>query len=160
MSTPDYSWRNERRGSSYKSESDEPFRRWVIIAVILGLFFHVILYLAFHKMPIWFPSTVKAVEVTEMKFTDQKALSRPLPPAPSERLSSPPEESMEITEKLDQLEDLPEDTEVDISPEIDEDLFAIEASVPAISGSDLGDVLDPVLGPDIPRRWRDKSRPR
>jgi len=84
-----------------------------------------------------------------MSFSERQIAAPPIPEALPEKTVTPPKESLEVTEKLDELEDLPEDTEIDISPEIDENKFAIEADIPAVTGDDLGDILEPVKGPDV-----------
>jgi len=103
-----YSWRNTRQRSSFTLPKTEHFGRWVMIAVVLGVIFHAILYYALEKIPILVELISDKKEETEPGRIKMSSLPnvRPLPDVDPRDLDIPLEDPKTISEELAEIEDV------------------------------------------------------
>ena len=120
------------------------------MAIVMGVIFHFILFMALEKVPVIMrmlegaPEEVE--EPVEMKMTSfpPKEL-REIPDF--DKLPPPPEDTLEVSDKIAELEEVID--EVEITPEITEILQNIKIEDPAIKGALLDEEIKLVDSPEF-----------
>ncbi len=151
----DYSWRNVRRGSSYRPAKREGAGVWIAVALALALLIHIIFLLIADKITF----SIGLYEDDEIE-TDWLNLQRVeveaeptyeelIPESETPALPDPPDSTEALLKELALLEDIPDDFELDIRPDISEANFKIALEDPALKGDEFSDTLEPTKGPDI-----------
>jgi OOP family OmpA-OmpF porin len=150
MADRGYSWKNVRQGSTFKLPKTEHAGRLVMIAVVLAVLAHVAVIFGLKRLQIDIPILREFLEVeTEPIVVREVEFREALPDVPQEELAEPPELAGELLDEIEILEEIPEDTELDMSPEIDEPQFDIEMIMPAMAGDALAESLEPIAGPEL-----------
>lgn len=149
MADQGYSWNNARNGSSYSLPKSENFGRWVGVAVVLAVIFHLLVFFGLKHMQIAVGSIgemldleTEQVRVAKVEFTES------LPEMKEEKVETP-EVRGDLLDEIEMLTELPEDTEVDIRPDIKEPEFSVKLEAPAEKGDEFAASLEPVLGQDL-----------
>jgi OOP family OmpA-OmpF porin len=78
--------------------------------------------------------------------------------APEDEVVPPPPETATLLEEIDILAKLPENTEIDLRPDINDPQFAIKLNNPAIEGDPAGIQIDPAAGFDLDTALPDIGR--
>lgn len=132
-----------------KPRSDS-FGRWLVLAVLLGVILHFILFWIFEKVPIILrviddfqeekniPSEIRIVDAPTKKLEDI--------PDITPRLLDPVK-PMEISKVVVELEDI--DVDVEITPEVLDNLMDIKFDAPALKGSEVIDNFEPIIAPEL-----------
>jgi OmpA-OmpF porin, OOP family len=150
MAERGYSWKNVRQGSTFKLPKTEHAGRLVMIAIALALLAHVVAIMGLKNMQITFPALREFLEVeTEPVVVRDVEFREALPDTQLEELAEPPELAGKLLDEIEILEEIPEDTELDMSPEITDPQFDIEMVAPAMKGDALAESLEPIAGPDF-----------
>jgi OOP family OmpA-OmpF porin len=147
----DYSWQDARGISSFRLPTPDNFGWWVGVAILMALLLHVALFFVLGHLRIQMvfeealgiqtaPVNVEQVEVRPQEYEEV---------APIEEIEEPPEDASTLLEEIDMLEMMPEDTEIDIRPDVLEPQIAIELESPAMSGDIEGTLPEPVVAPAI-----------
>ena len=145
-----YSWKNVRQGSSFSLPQTEHLGRIVTVAVILAVLAHGVMIFGLKRMQISFPTLTEVFEIeTEPVVVRDVEFRESLPELQQEELAEPPEVAGELLDEIDILEELPEDVELDMSPEISDPMFDVEMISPAMKGDALAESLEPISGPDL-----------
>ncbi len=148
MAERGYSWKNVRQGSTFKLPKTEHAGRLVMIAVVLAVLSHVAVIFGLKSLEISIPALREFLEVeTEPIVVREVEFRETLPDLQQEELAEPPKLAGELLDEIEILEDIPEDTELDMSPEIADPQFDIEMIVPAMAGDALAESLEPIAGP-------------
>lgn len=150
MSDQGYSWKNTRNTSSYLMPKSENFGWWVLVAIVMGVVFHFLLFIALEKVPIIIQllegAPEEKSEPAEMKMTH-------LPPKQLleipdlDKLSPPPEDALEVSEKIAEIEDVID--EAIITPEVTKIFQDFKIDAPAISGDLLDVKIEMTDGPEL-----------
>ncbi len=146
-----YTWQDARGQSSYRLPGPENLGWWIGVAVMLAVLVHVALFFALGQIKVQFgfaeaeeirtaPVNVEQVEVIPDDWKDIE---------PPDEIEPPPKDVASLLEDVDLLDQLPEDTEIEIRPDIKEPQFALQLENPAMSGEIDGDVLEPEPAPAI-----------
>ncbi|PQJ27113.1 OmpA family protein [Rubritalea profundi] len=150
MADRGYSWKNVRQGSTFKLPKTEHAGRLVLIAIVLAVLSHVAAIFGLKNMQITFPVLREFFEVeTEPIVVRDIEFRESLPEIQREELAEPPEVAGKLLDEIEILEAIPEDTELDMSPEITDPQFDIEMVAPAMKGEALAENLEPIAGPDF-----------
>jgi len=143
----EYSW---EQSGSYTTQQGDGFGWAVLVAVVLALVIHVGFF-------IWMSGTLVTVDITKteewvsepvrLEAVDTEV--EPIAEAPPEEEIARPEDDGELIESIeDALPELSE-TEIDISPLVEEALPDLKFEKPVLAGSDEGDLLRPTIGPSV-----------
>ncbi|SHJ43739.1 OmpA family protein [Rubritalea squalenifaciens DSM 18772] len=158
MANHGYSWRNVKHGSSFSLPKSENFGRWVGVAIVLAILLHVLLFFGLKNMTIVMDSIGEMLEIqTEPVRVVNVDDSKMIPEAKMETVETP-EVTGELLEEIEALEALPENTEIDMSPAIQEPDLTVKMEIPAMKGSDLAESLDPIAGPKFDESMSDLGR--
>ncbi|MEO1856022.1 MAG: OmpA family protein [Rubritalea sp.] len=150
MAERGYSWKNVRQGSTFKLPQTEHVGRLVMTAVVLAVLAHVAVLFCLKSMHISFPALREILEVeTKPIVVREVEFRESLPDVQKEEIAEPPELAGELLDEIEILEEIPEDTELDMSPEIVDPHFDMEMIVPAMAGDALAESLEPSAGPEL-----------
>ena len=149
----EYEWDEAETGSSYQPPEGDHFGRFVLLAVVLAVGLHGVALFFLGKVPFavrikeaweW---TTKNVTLEEPVLVMPEGAEEPTEIEVEE--VAPPEDASELMADIDDI--LPElkDTEIDISPAIEEPEIEIKMEVPALEGEGIDDLLEPTKGPDL-----------
>ena len=148
---PSYSWQDARGVSSFRLPAPDNFGWWVGVAILMALLLHVALFFVLGDLRVEL-GVAEAFEIQTAPVNIEQVEVRPTeweePPEP-EQVAPPPEDASTLLEEIDMLEMMPEDTEIDILPNILEPQIALRMEQPAMSGELEGMLLEPVAGPAI-----------
>lgn len=133
--------------------------RSLLLSVILGVILHFLLFWIFEKVPVMIkiiesikdvasePAEIKVVEAPIRELTDLPDIQKNL---------VEPAQNMDFSKVEVELEDIK--NEVDVSPEVLDNLMDIKFESPALNGSDLAESFKPIIAPkldlDIPELGR------
>ena len=132
MANHGYSWRNVKHGSSFSLPKSENFGRWVGVAIVLAILLHVLLFFGLKNMTIVMDSIGEMLEIqTEPVRVVNVDDSKMIPEAKMETVETP-EVTGELLEEIEALEALPENTEIDMSPAIQEPDLTVKMEIPAM----------------------------
>lgn len=145
-----YSWKNVRRGSTFSLPKTEHIGRLVTIAIVLAIVAHVFVIFGLKNLQITLPALREMLEIeTEPVVVRKVEFRESLPEIQQEVLEEPPKVAGELLDEIEILEEIPEDTELDMSPEIADPQFDIEIEVPAMKGDALAESLEPIIVPEL-----------
>jgi OmpA-OmpF porin, OOP family len=133
---PEVHWNYERGGDSYQMPGPDHLGRWAAVAMVLSILLHVVLFFALDRIKIVMgfaqpeelvtgPVNVRRVEVKP--YVEESA-------PPVEEMVVPPDDTAPLMEEIDLLDLLPENVEIDISPEVMDPEYALKLSNPLASG--------------------------
>jgi outer membrane protein OmpA-like peptidoglycan-associated protein len=155
-----YSWSSNRERGGYHLPGPDRLGWWAAVAMLLSVLLHVIVFFALDRMKIAFNFT-RAEELSTRPMAIHPVEIRSTPP---ER-SQPPEETVKPTsdtavlmEDIELMDILPEDSEIDIKPDVSEPEYALQMRNPAREGEpdalamDISKGLD--LASDLPELGR------
>jgi len=159
MANRGYSWKNVRQGSTFSLPKTEHMGRLVTIAIVLALLAHVVVIVGLKNMSVTIATITNVLEIeTEPIVVRDVEFRESLPVAKHEELAEPPEVAGDLLDEIEILEELPQDIEIDMSPDVKDVAFDIEMEVPAMKGDALAESLEPIEGPDFSEEIPDIGR--
>ena len=145
-----YQYDEEEDGAFTLKPRSDSFGRWLILAVLLGVILHFILFWVFEKVPIILrviddlqedkntPSEIRIIEAPTKRLEDI--------PDITPRLLEPVK-PMEMSKVVVELEDI--NVDVEITPEVLDNLMDIKFDAPALKGSQIVDNFEPIIAPEL-----------
>lgn len=132
----EYRWSDTRATDGYRLPGPEHLGRWATVAMLVSILLHVLVFFALDHVRIALgiqqpaeietgPVNVRQVEVRP--YEPERAL-------PPEEMITPPDESASLLEEVDLLDMLPEDVEIDMSPDVLDPEYALKMSSPLAEG--------------------------
>lgn len=146
-----YSWREMRESTPLRLPGPDNLGWWSAVAFFIAVILHVTAFFALGHIKI-------ALGFQEFEELQTSAINveqvEVLPPdyetqAPDDEVEPPPPEAATLLEEIDILAQLPENTEIELRPDLNDPEFAIKLNNPAIEGDPAGVQLDPSAGFDL-----------
>jgi OOP family OmpA-OmpF porin len=145
-----YGWRASRETTPLRLPGPDNMGWWVAVAFFVAVILHVAAFFALGHIKI-----SQGILPAEEIVTEHVNLEpvEVLPPDQDlvvpEEVVEPPPPAANLLEEIDMLAKLPEDTEMDIQPDLAEPEFAVRLENPAMEGDPAGLVVDPAAGIDL-----------
>ncbi|QJE95939.1 OmpA family protein [Luteolibacter luteus] len=146
-----YSWRESRDSRPLRLPGPDNMGWWVAAAFFIAVILHVAAFFALGHIKIGtgiFPSSdeisTERVSVRDVDITPTEEAV--MEPEPAEK---PAPDKATLLEEIDMLDKLPENTEMEIKPDLSDPEFAVRLENPAIKGNPEGIVVDPAAGFDL-----------
>ncbi len=154
-----YTWREARAAKPLRLPGPDNMGWWVAVAFFVAVILHVAAFFALGHIKIGQAFQAAGEIVTERVVIEPVEM---LPPdqvvmEPDPPVQAPPEAAA-LLEEIDMLDKLPEDTEMDIKPDLDDPEFAIRLENPALEGEPEGIVIDPAADFDLDTALPDLGR--
>lgn len=133
---------------------------WTAVAFFIAVILHVAAFFALGHIKI-------ALGFSEFEELQTSAINveqvEVMPPdyemqAPDDEVEPPPPDAASLLEEIDILAKLPENTEIDLRPDINDPEFAIKLNNPAMEGDPAGIQIDPAAGFDLDTALPDIGR--
>lgn len=145
-----YSWRDMRESTPLRLPGPDNLGWWAGVAFFVAVILHVAAFFALGHIKIALGFEETGELQTESINLEQVEV---VPPdyemnVPDEIEQAPPE-TASLLEEVDILAKLPEDTEIDFRPDLNDPEFAIQLNNPAMEGDPAGISLDPAAGFDL-----------
>lgn len=139
-----------RQASSFSLPQNEHMGRVIAIAVVLAILAHVVMIFGLKSMSVALPRLQQVLDIqTEPLVVRELEFRESLPEMETEELAEPPKVAGDLVDEIDILEEIPEDLEIDMSPEITDPVFDIEMETPALKGEELADSMEPLEAPEF-----------
>ena len=132
----EYRWSDTRDVGGYRLPGPENLGRWAMVAMIVSILLHVLVFFALDHVRIALGIT-QSEEISTGQINVRQVEVRPYEPdraLPPEEAVTPPEESSALLEEVDLLDLLPEDVEIDMAPSVIDPEYALKMSDPLASG--------------------------
>ncbi len=148
-----YHWRGVRSRSAYRPSRRGGAGIWIAVAIALAILIHILFLLVADKITF----SIGLYEDNEIE-TDWMSLQRVeveseptyVDPLPEEsQAPEPPDSAAALLDELNLLEEIPEDFEIDIRPDISEPELKVALEDPALEGDEFSELLEPTQGPEI-----------
>jgi len=146
-----YSWKNERGDDTYHLPGPDHLGWWAVAAVIASLLLHLLVFFALDRMKIALrfqevrELTTGPVDIRQVHIAPEEPAPRQSP----ENLVVPPVDPASLLEEIDLLEMLPDDIDIDISPQILDPEYALKMENPALMGDPEALAIDVSSGIDV-----------
>jgi len=146
-----YTWRESRDARPLRLPGPDNMGWWVAVAFFIAVILHVAAFFALGHIKIgpgFLPSgdeiSTERVVVQDVDITPpDEAVMEPDP------VEKAPPDTATLLEEIDMLDKLPENTEMDIKPDLSAPEFAVRLENPALKGAPEGIVVDPAAGFDL-----------
>lgn len=132
----DYGWSEMRGSGGYRLPGPEHLGRWAAAAMVASLLLHVLVFFALDHVRIALGIS-KPEEITTGQINVRQVEVKPYEPEqalPPEDSVTPPSESAALLEEVDLLDLLPEDSEIDMTPDVTDPEYALKMSSPLVEG--------------------------
>ncbi|MGJ8634110.1 MAG: OmpA family protein, partial [Luteolibacter sp.] len=129
-------WSDMHDNAGYRLPGPEHIGRWAVVAMLVSILLHVLVFFALDKMKIAM-GIIETQELSTDQMNVQQVEVRPYEPEAAllpEETVTPPDDSASLIEEVDLLELLPEDTEIDMVPSVLDPEFALKMSNPLAEG--------------------------
>jgi OOP family OmpA-OmpF porin len=155
-----YSWREMRESTPLRLPGPDNLGWWAGVAFFVAVILHVAAFFALGHIKIALGFQEFEELQTESINVEQVEV---MPPdyemqAPEDQVEPPPPEAATLLEEIDVLAKLPENTEIDLRPDINDPEFAIKLNNPAMEGDPAGIQIDPAAGFDLDTALPDIGR--
>ena len=133
----EYRWSDTRDADTYRLPGQEHLGRWAAAAMLVSVLLHVVVFFALDhvKIALGIQQDVDLVtEQVSIRQVEVKSYDRQQE-APEEKMITPPDDTAALLDDIDLLEMLPEDVEIDISPDVLDPEYALQMSNPLAEGS-------------------------
>ena len=154
-----YTWRESRDARPLRLPGPDNMGWWVAVAFFVAVILHVAAFFALGHIKIaqgFRPSEEIVTERINIEPVDV------LPPdnieVEEDPPAKPPPDAAALLEEIDMLDKLPENTEMDIKPDLTNPEFAVRLENPALKGEPQGVVVDPAAGFDLDTALPDLGR--
>lgn len=131
-----YRWSDTRDVDTYRLPGSEHLGRWATAAMFVSILLHVLVFLALDHVKIAL-GIQQPEEISTGQINVQQVEVRAYEPdraLPPEETITPPNESAALLEEVDLLDLLPEDPEIDITPDVVDPAYALKISSPLAEG--------------------------
>ncbi|MEK7953770.1 OmpA family protein [Luteolibacter soli] len=145
-----YSWRESRESAPIRLPGPDNLGWWAGVAFFIAIILHVAAFFALGHIKIglgFIPST--EIETGPVQVEQVEILPPDHALDPPDEVTPPPPDTHTLLEEIDVLAKLPENTEMDLKPDINDPEFAVRLTNPALEGDPAGVVVDPAQGFDI-----------
>ncbi|MDP0491947.1 MAG: OmpA family protein [Verrucomicrobiota bacterium JB023] len=145
-----YSW-EKSKGESWNPRSTTGGNGFAVVtATLAGLIVFGLLIFGLDRVSLWL-GIAKPVEIRtqQVQVNEIELNAEPLPEVVPEEIVPPEETTSELLAEIEELIPELDETELDISPEIERPELALESSVPLDSGEEFGTLLEPVAAPEV-----------
>ena len=130
-----YSWSDMRGGGTYRLPGPEHLGWWAAVAMLFSILLHIAVFVVLNHMKIALrfeqarEINTRAIHVqqVEVRMPEHER-------ATPEEVVTPPEDASTLLEEIDLLSVLPNDPEIDISPDIDQAEYALQIRQPLQEG--------------------------
>jgi outer membrane protein OmpA-like peptidoglycan-associated protein len=146
-----YTWREMRESTPLRLPGPDNLGWWAAVAFFIAIILHVAAFFALGHIKIALGFEDLGEIQTAAIRVDQVEVMPPdyVAPAPEDEVAPPPPEASSLLEEIDILAKLPENSEIDLRPDLADPEFAIQLSDPALEGDPAGPQLDPSAGFDL-----------
>ncbi|MCW1886978.1 OmpA family protein [Luteolibacter flavescens] len=146
-----YSWRESRESMPLRLPgATDKLGWWAGVAFFIAIILHVAAFFALGHIKIGMGFVPSAeIETGPVQIEQVEILPPDRDLTPPVEDNTPPPDTMALMEEIDILAKLPEDTEIDLKPDLSDPEFAIRLSNPALEGESSGVIVDPSAGFDI-----------
>lgn len=131
-----YRWSDTRVEDTYRLPGSEHLGRWATAAMFVSILLHVLVFFALDHVKIAL-GIQQPEEISTGQINIRQVEVKPYEPdraLPPEEIITPPNESAALLEEVDLLDLLPEDTEIDMTPEVVDPAYALKISSPLAEG--------------------------
>ncbi len=132
-----FSWSDTRGGGgAYRLPGPDRLGWWAAVAMLLSILLHVVVFFALDRMKIAIrfeeakELSTQPIDVRQVEISPAEEI-RSMPP---EETIVPPNDLAALLEDVDLLPLLPENSEIDIKPTVNEAEYALKMETPAIEG--------------------------
>lgn len=132
----EYRWSDTRDADGYRLPGPEHLGRWAAAAMFVSILLHVLVFFALDHVKIAL-GFQQVEEISTGQVNVRQVEVRPYEPEnalPPEETITPPTESAALLEEVDLLDLLPEDVEIDITPDVEVPEYALKLSNPLAEG--------------------------
>ena len=148
-----YSWRGERQGPQRKRRSGSALIwLWGAVAVSAALLAHLVFLVFADQITLTLGLARQKVLETDY-FNLQRVVVEDEPtyvsPLPEEQAPAPPDSAKQLLDELAALEELPDETELDIRVDVEQPDLSVKMTIPALDGDALASALDEIKGPEV-----------
>lgn len=146
-----YSWREMRESTPLRLPGPDNLGWWSAVAFFIAVILHVAAFFALGhiKVALGFQEfeelQTAAINVEQVEVMPPDYESQP----PDEQVEPPPPDAASLLEEIDILAALPENTEIELRPDLNDPEYAIKLNNPALEGDPAGVQLDPSAGFDL-----------
>jgi outer membrane protein OmpA-like peptidoglycan-associated protein len=145
-----YSWRESRESAPIRLPGPDNLGWWAGVAFFIAIILHVAAFFALGHIKIGVGFSEGAeVETGPVQVEQVEVLPPDHALDPPEEITPTPPDTHTLLEEVDVLAKLPENTEIDLKPDINDPEFAVRLTNPALEGDPAGVVVDPAAGFDI-----------
>lgn len=131
-----YSWSETRGGGSYRLPGPEHLGWWAAVAMLVSILMHIAVFLMLDRMKIALRFE-QARELSTANVNISRVEVRPMEVesvAPPENVITPPEDLAALLDEVDLLDALPQNSEIDIKPDVQNPEYALQMESPALTG--------------------------
>lgn len=133
----EYRWSDTRDADAYRLPGQEHLGRWAAAAMLVSVLLHVVVFFALDHVKIALgiqqPANL-STEPVNIRQVEVKSYDREQE-VPEEKTITPPDDSAALLDEVDLLDMLPEDVEIDMSPDILDPEYALTMSNPLEEGT-------------------------
>lgn len=131
----EFRWSAARDAESYRLPGPDHLGRWAVVAMVVSLLLHVVLFFSLDRVKIAF-GIMKSDELTTAPIDIRRVEVKPYTesPPPTENVITPPNDSAALLDEIDLLEMLPEEVDIDITPSVIDPEYALKMTNPLASG--------------------------
>ncbi|WP_353567940.1 OmpA family protein [Haloferula sargassicola] len=132
----DYSWQDFRDEGPARLPGPDHLGWWVMVSLLLAVILHGLAFLVLGHVKILLPfQEAEEIRTQPIQFDRVEVLPPEMDDIAPEPDARPVENATQLLEEIDVLTQLPEDHELDISPETIDPEFAIKPAQPAAEGA-------------------------
>jgi outer membrane protein OmpA-like peptidoglycan-associated protein len=131
-----YRWSDTRVEDTYRLPGSEHLGRWATAAMFVSILLHVLVFFALDHVKIAL-GIQQSEEISTGQINIRQVEVKPYEPdraLPPEEIITPPNDSAALLEEVDLLDLLPEDTEIDMTPDVVDPAYALKISSPLAEG--------------------------
>ncbi|WP_367875117.1 OmpA family protein [Luteolibacter sp. Populi] len=145
-----YGWRAARERTPLRLPGPDNMGWWVAVAFFIAVLLHVAAFFALGHIKIS-RGVLPSEEIVTAPVSEEPV--EVLPPEQDlivpEEVVVPPPSTAKLLDELDVIAKLPQDTEMELKPDVAEPEFAVRLENPAMAGDTNGVVVDPAAGIDL-----------
>ena len=131
----EYSWQEFREEGPSRLPGPDHLGWWVVVSLLLAIILHGVAFLALGHVKILLPfQQAEEIRTKPIQFDQVEVLPPAMDDISPEPETKPVENATSLLEEIDILSALPEDHELDISPEAVDPEFAIKPAQPTAEG--------------------------
>ena len=150
-----YTWREIRGDGRFRLPGPDHLGWWVTVSLLLAIILHVVAFLALGRIKIALGfEEAEELRTAPVKLDQVEIMPPAMDDIEPEKIDVLPPDATSLLEEIDVLDQLPENAELDLSPEVVDPEFAIKPQQPLAEGAPEALELDPAsdfnLDTDLP----------